>query len=156
MVSAGSDHDGKTRNVGVSHTTYKVLTAETSGALFVLEQANEKKGGPTRHLHYSQDELFYVLEGEYIVEVGDERFHLKAGDCVLGPRMIPHAWAFVGNSKGRMLISFSPAGRMEAFFNDREKIGIKKGAYASAAEAETMKTYGMELIGPPLKITEPS
>jgi mannose-6-phosphate isomerase-like protein (cupin superfamily) len=154
MVSAGSDREGKTRAVGVSSTTYKVLTAETSGAMFVIEQANEKKGGPTRHLHFSQDELFYVLEGEYVIEVGAERFHLKAGDCVLGPRGIPHAWAFVGDSKGRMLVSYSPAGRMEAFFNDREKIGIKKGAYASTAEAETMKSYGMELVGPPLKIDE--
>jgi mannose-6-phosphate isomerase-like protein (cupin superfamily) len=154
MVSAGSDREGKIRTVGVSNTTYKVLTADTSGAMFVMEQANEKKGGPPRHLHFSQDELFYVLEGEYFVEVGTERFHLKAGDCVLGPRQIPHAWAFVGNSRGRMLLSYSPAGRMEEYFNDREKIGIKRGAYASAAEAETMKAYGMQLIGPPLKLDE--
>jgi len=31
--------------VGVSSTTYKVLTAETSGTMFVMEQANAKKGG---------------------------------------------------------------------------------------------------------------
>jgi len=153
-VFAGSDREGKSHTVGVSSTTYKVLTADTLGAMFVMEQANQKKGGPTRHLHFSQDELFYVIEGEYIVEIGAERFHLKAGDCVLGPRGIPHAWAFVGDSNGRMLLSYSPAGRMEAFFNDREKNGIKKGAYASSTDAETMKAYGMELIGPPLKIDE--
>lgn len=152
-VSAGSDREGKTRAVGVSSTTYKVLTAETSGAMFVMEQANQKKGGPPRHRHLSQDELFYVLEGEYIVEIGTQRFHLQAGDCVLGPRGIPHAYAFVGDSTGRMLLSYSPAGRMEAYFNDREKNGIKKGAYvSSSADAEMMKAYGMELIGPPLKI----
>lgn len=153
LVRAGSDREGKTRTVGVSSTTYKVLTAETQGAMFVMEQANAKKGGPSRHFHFNQDELFYVLEGTYIVEVGSERFHLDAGDCVLGPRGIPHAWAFVGESTGRLLLSYSPAGKMEEFFTHREQIGIKKGEYASGAEADTMRIYGMEVVGPPLKIS---
>ena len=155
LVSAGKDREGKEHAVGVSHTTYKVLTAETAGAMFVLEQANAKKGGPNRHLHHDQDELFYVIEGEYVVEVGSDRFHLKAGDCVLGPREVPHAWAFVGKSAGRLLLSYSPAGKMEQFFNDREKLGIKKGAYSSTPqEKEAMRMYGMEWIGPPLTIED--
>ena len=154
LVSAGADRQGKSRSVGVSATTYKVLTAETAGAMFVMEQANATKGGPPRHLHFSQDELFYVLEGEYIVEIGAERFHLKEGDCVLGPRQIPHAWAFVGKSTGRLLLSYSPAGKMEDFFNRREQLGIKQGSYSSSSikDAETMRAYGMERLGPPLKI----
>jgi len=151
-VSAGTDRQGKSRNVGVSTTTYKVLTAETAGAMFVMEQANKKKGGPNRHLHFTQDELFYVLEGEYIVEVGSERFHLKAGDCVLGPRQVPHAWAFVGQSTGRLLLTFSPAGKMEEFFSNREQLGIAKGAYTSAKNADTMLPYGMKYVGPPLEM----
>lgn len=92
------------------------------------------------------------MEGEYLLEIGAQRFHLKAGDCVLGPREIPHAWAFIGESKGRMLLSYSPAGNMEEFFNHREQLGIAIGAYAAGKDAETMRLYGMELIGPPLKI----
>ena len=154
LVAAGKDREGKDHLViGVSHTTYKVLTAETAGAMFVIEQANAKKGGPNRHLHHGQDELFYVMEGEYVVEVGTDRFRLKAGDCVLGPREVPHAWAFVGESTGRLLLSYSPAGKMEQFFNDREKLGIKKGAYPSTPqEREAMRSYGMEWTGPPLTI----
>ncbi len=115
-VAAGADRETKTRAIGLSATTYKVLTADSQGALFVLEQSNHKPGGPTRHLHHAQDELFYALEGEYIVEVGADRFRLKPGDSVLGPRGIPHAWAFAGGAPGRLLISFAPAGQMEAFF----------------------------------------
>ena len=152
LVAAGTDREGKSRSVGVSATTYKVLTAETAGAMFVMEQANAKKGGPTRHFHYSQDELFYVMEGEYIVEIGPDRFRLKAGDCVLGPRGVPHAWAFVGETKGRMLLSYSPAGKMEEFFNDREKLGIKKGQYANGSAGDLLKQYGMEYVGPPINL----
>jgi len=152
LVAAGNGREGKTRAVGVSSTSFKVLTAETQGAMFVMEQKNTKKGGPTGHQHLSQDELFYVLEGEYIVEVGSERFHMKTGDCVLGPRRIPHAWASVGESTGKLLLSYSPAGKMEEFFAHREQLGIKKGEYASASNADTMRAYGMELVGPALKI----
>jgi mannose-6-phosphate isomerase-like protein (cupin superfamily) len=154
-VVAGADREGKKRAVGVSSTTYKILTKDTSGALFVLEQSNHKKGGPSRHFHHNEDELFYVLEGEYIVEVGSDRFHLKPGDCVLGPRGIPHAWAFSGESSGRLLISFAPAGKMEAFFDEREKRGIKPGAYATTqSDAEILHAFGMELVGPPLKLDD--
>jgi mannose-6-phosphate isomerase-like protein (cupin superfamily) len=147
-VPAGLDREGKKHAIGLSSTTYKVLTQDTGGALFVLEQSNQKKGGPPRHLHHDVDELFYSLEGEYIVEVGSDRFHLKPGDCVLGPREIPHAWAFAGSSPGRLLISFAPAGKMEAFFNERENRGIKPGEYTN--DASFMRAFGMELIGPPL------
>jgi hypothetical protein len=92
------------------------------------------------------------MEGEYVVEIGSERFHLKPGDSVLGPREIPHAWAFAGGSPGRLLISFAPAGKMEAFFNEREKLGIKPGAYAAGADAALLHAFGMELIGPPLVV----
>lgn len=149
-VSAGLDREEKKRSIGLSSTTYKVLTQDTGGALFVLEQSNQKKGGPPRHLHHDVDELFYSLEGEYIVEVGSERFRLKPGDCALGPREIPHAWAFAGGSPGRLLISFAPAGKMEAFFNERENHGIKPGAYTT--DASFMRAFGMELIGPPLVV----
>jgi mannose-6-phosphate isomerase-like protein (cupin superfamily) len=149
-VASGQDREGKSRSIGLSATTYKVLTADTAGALFVLEQSNATKGGPTRHLHHVQDELFYVLEGEYVVEIGSERFNLEAGDSVLGPREIPHAWAFVGNTPGKLLISFAPAGQMEAFFNERGNRGLKPGQYTS--DAAFMHAYGMELVGPALRV----
>lgn len=96
--------------------------------------------------------MFYVLEGDYIVEIGSERFHLRAGDCVLGPRQVPHAWAFVGQSTGRLLLTYSPAGKMEEFFNNCDQLGIAKGAYTSAKDADTLRPYGMKYLGPPLKI----
>jgi len=147
-VPAGVGREGRKHAIGLSSTTFKVLTQDTAGALFVLEQSNQKKGGPPRHLHHDVDELFYSLEGEYIVEVGSERFHLKPGDCVLGPREIPHAWAFAGGSPGRLLISFAPAGKMEVFFNERESRGIKPDVYMN--DASFMRAFDLVLIGPPL------
>ena len=42
------------------------------------------------------------MEGEFIFEIGQERFTLKPGDSLLGPRKVPHAWAHVGDGRGRI------------------------------------------------------
>lgn len=99
-IGAEDDREGKRRSIGLSETTYKVLTSDTGGDMFVMEQLNRQKGGPSRHLHHHEDELFFCLEGQYVVEVGDQRSVLMPGDCVLGPRGIAHAWAFSGTSVG--------------------------------------------------------
>lgn len=152
-VAARADREGKQRAIGLSETTYKVLTSDSQGDLFVLEQMNRRKGGPSRHVHLHEDELFFCLEGQYVVEVGDQRAVLHAGDCILGPRGIPHAWAFSGEAVGRLLISFAPAGKMEAFFGAREGRGIKPGQYARTKEdASLLREFGMELVGPPIPV----
>ena len=152
-VPAGSDREGRARQIGISATTYKVLTRETGGALFAIEQANARPGGPPLHIHHGEDELFYAIEGEYIVQVGDRKFPLKAGDCVLGPRGIPHAWAFTGHGAGRLLLTYTPAGRMEPFFNAWSELGFKPGGYSSESDAALLRRYGMERVGPPILAT---
>lgn len=152
-VAAGADRESKRRAIGVSKTTYKVLTSDSHGDLFVLEQMNRRKGGPSRHVHLHEDELFFCLEGRYVVEVGAQRAVLHPGDCILGPRGVPHAWAFSGETVGRLLISFAPAGKMEAFFGAREERGIQPGQYARSKEdAALLREFGMELVGPPIPV----
>lgn len=151
-VQAGSDREERTRQIGVSATSYKVVTSDTKGDMFVIEQANQRRGGPPLHVHQGEDELFYVLDGEYLVQVGDKRFPLKTGDCILGPRGIPHAWAFVGSTEGRLLLSYAPAGKMEAFFNAWEQLGFSPGGYSKEKDAALLRSYGMERVGPPIQL----
>ena len=64
----------------------KVATQDARGALFMTEQPIERAGsGPPKHYHEYQDEWFYCLAGEYLFEIGDQRFRLAAGESVLGP-----------------------------------------------------------------------
>lgn len=61
----------------------------------------------------------------------------------LPPREIPHAYAFVGPaSRGRVLIGFTPAGKMQEYF----ELPRTPGAYV--ADAALYHVYGMELLGP--------
>ncbi len=151
FVPAGKDRMGQKRAIfGLLPLLYKVTGRDTGGQLLVIEQENAVKGGPPRHLHFEQDEWFYVVAGEYVVEVGDQTYRLGPGDSVLAPRQVPHLWAHVGErSTGRLLITFQPAGKMEAFFTEAAKM-------TDNSPGEEMKklfrAHGMEIVGPPLSM----
>ena len=145
-VAAGEDQFGEHRGLGVSAIAFKLTPQDESG-LFILENTFHQKGGPARHLHYEQDEWFYAVEGEFIVEVGDERFTLSSGDSLLAPRRIPHVWAFVGETRGRMLIAFMPAGKMEAFFRE-----VTQANAMPPQDPALWRAHAMELVGPPLPV----
>jgi quercetin dioxygenase-like cupin family protein len=148
LVAADQDRFAHRRKVfGSLPIDVKVAGADTGGALFVIEQIDDRKGGPPRHVHLSQDEWFHVVDGAYVVEVGDERFSLGAGDSLLAPRGVPHVWAHVGEGTGRMLIGFLPAGEMEDFFAQATQLeSVPQGPAAARLFAE----HGMQLLGPPL------
>ena len=145
-VPAGQDRFGEHRPLGISRIDFKVTPQDESG-LLILENTFHAKGGPARHLHYDQDEWFYAAEGEFVLEVGQERFMLKPGDSVLAPRQVPHVWAHVGDGTGRILIAFMPAGKMEAFFRE-----VTQANAMPPQDPALWKAHGMELLGPPLKV----
>jgi quercetin dioxygenase-like cupin family protein len=145
-VLANEDQFGEHRGLGVSVITFKV-TPEGDNGVFIIENTFHEKGGPAKHLHYDQDEWFYAVEGEFLLEVGQEQFTLKPGDSLLAPRKIPHVWAYTGGSLGRMLITFMPAGKMEAFFRE-----VTQANAMPPQDPELWRSHGMELLGPPLKV----
>jgi len=143
-IAAGEDRFGEYRGLGISSIDFKVAAQDSVG-LFILENTFRNKGGPPRHFHYEQDEWFYCIEGEFILEVGSEKLKLEPGDSVLAPRRVPHVWAYTGDTPGRILIVFTPAGKMEAFFRE-----VTKANAMPPQDAELWRAHGMELLGPPL------
>ncbi len=151
-VPAGRDRFRGQREIRFTKTLIdfiKVSTLDTDGGLAVCEITSLQKGGPARHLHHEQEEWFYVVEGEHVIEVGEERYELGPGDSVLGPRKVAHVWAYVGEGIGRQIATLQPAGEIEAFFDNLATLG-------SNPEPEVLRrafsSYGLELIGPPLPI----
>jgi quercetin dioxygenase-like cupin family protein len=147
QVPAGEDRDGDHRSLGISTISFKVVP-QGSCELFIIENSFRAQGGPARHLHFDQDEWFYALEGEFLFEVGQTKTRLEPGDSLLAPRMVPHVWAFVGDTLGRMLILFNPAGKMEAFFRE-----VTKANAMPPQDPGLWKAHGMELLGPPMQVS---
>lgn len=146
LVPMGQDRFGERRGLGVSAIQFKVTPDDAHGWL-ILENVFHAPGGPARHLHHEQDEWFYAVEGEFLIEVGKDRLRLKPGDSLLAPRRVPHVWAFVGPGQGRILVAFNPAGQMEAFFRE-----VTKANAMPPQDPALWRAHGMELLGPPLSV----
>ncbi|MGD0798852.1 MAG: cupin domain-containing protein [Acidobacteriaceae bacterium] len=147
FVSSGQDRQGEAHSLGFSTILFKVLPRETSGNLFVIEHKDLGHGGPPVHLHLHQEEWFYVMEGEVLFQVGDTRHTLRAGESLLGPRGVPHGFAGVGENLAHMIIAFSPAGKMEAFFREA---AVPNGPKMDAA---LFARFDMQYVGPPLVVS---
>jgi mannose-6-phosphate isomerase-like protein (cupin superfamily) len=143
-LSKGEDYKGENHSLGISTIAFKNSSQDNNG-VFIVENTFHGKGGPALHLHYDQDEWFFALEGEFLIEVGGKRLVMHPGDSVLGPRKVPHVWAFNGEGIGKMLIIFSPAGDMERFFRE-----VTKANAMPPLDPDVWRDHGMELLGPPL------
>lgn len=146
VVGQGLDRFDERHSLGYSTILFKTTPRETKGDLLLIEHMNLGKGGPPFHYHLRQDEWFYVLEGEVLIQVGETKNRLKPGESVLGPRGIPHAFAGVSDKPARMLISFTPAGKMEEFFR------LVAAPNGPKMEPAIFTQYEMHYVGPPLTV----
>lgn len=149
-VGAGNDRSDKAISLLEGDTFMtKVSTRDTDGDIYVFESIRVKEGGPSHHVHFEQDEWWYVLSGQFLIKVGDELHEAKAGDSVFGPRNVPHSFAKIGEGEGRLLMFFQPAGKMEEFFT-RVSAGFAKDM--SEAEQDTFReAHGFRRVGPAIK-----
>ena len=135
---------------GLIPLSNKLSTNDTGGGLYVFEHSNMGTGGPPRHVHDEQDEWFYVIKGEFLFEVGDETFRLKAGDSLFAPRKVAHGWAHISDEPGTLLTAVSPVGPFETFLRDT----ARHRALPSPEEVEkAFAAHGMTVVGPALQVT---
>ena len=155
MVANGSDRFSKPLSLFDGDKFYcKVSGKDTEGDLYIFDSTRLKEGGPPLHYHYTQDEWWYIISGEYLIKVGEETYHAKAGDCVFGPRGVPHAFAKLGEAESKLIMLFQPAGKMEEWFNL-----VNDGVIAKMTEDEkneARKKHGFEHVGPPLTFLKKS
>jgi mannose-6-phosphate isomerase-like protein (cupin superfamily) len=126
----------------------KVSGKDTAGALCIYETIRTSRSGPPLHTHRDQDEWFFVRKGEFLFQIGGEKFRLAAGDSVLAPRQVPHTFVNIGD-EGVLLIAYQPAGTMEQFLVDASRLLATQPA---AEEWHALcRLHGVEIVGPQLK-----
>ena len=124
------------------------VSAKDTSDLCIYDTIRTSRGGPPLHIHHDQDEWFFVREGEFVFQIGDDRFRLKPGDSVFGPRKVPHAFANL-TELGKLMIVYQPAGTIEQFFLD----GSRFTAPPTPAELQALyRKHRLEIVGPPLKV----
>ena len=132
-----------------------VKSTETENRFFLMESRAVPGAEPPPHLHYEQDEVFYVLEGEIEVYCMGQVKTARAGETVFLPRMQAHAFYFLspvvhflvlltpGNLEGFFEATSSPATSMEIPANATNRANSDPAA-AIALLAE----YGVKMLTP--------
>jgi quercetin dioxygenase-like cupin family protein len=100
------------------------------------------------HIHPNQDEWFYVVEGDYHFQVGNEHFEMTTGDTIFLPRGVAHAFIQLTET-GKMIVSYLPAGKMEAFFAVTDQWTTPP---SKEEIAKVFFDHDMRIVGPPLKM----
>lgn len=136
-------------NQNVLHV--KISGKDTNGDLAIFEQTSLSPGrGTPLHVHPKQDEIFYVLDGEYGFMTGNDKYKLRTGDSIFLPRQVPHSWIQL-SEQGKMIVTLQPAGKLEEFF--MTMAALKK----EPDQAEIARIFSeneMSVVGPPAKVSD--
>lgn len=111
---------GSTLNVlGVTHI-YKATGAETAGTFSLWEDIIPPGAGAPPHTHSREDEAFYVLSGELLIEFEGEPAPRRVGPgCFFfGARRRRHGYRNVGDQPARMLVLCTPSCGLDQMFGE--------------------------------------
>ncbi|NJR63723.1 MAG: cupin domain-containing protein [Cyanobacteria bacterium CRU_2_1] len=134
--------------------TFLVTSAETDNRLLLLEVQTVPGAEPPPHLHYDQDEVFYILEGEIEVYCMGQVRIARAGETVFLPRKHAHAFYFL--SPIRFLALAQPGG-LDGYFETMSspatsmEIPANANTYAESDPVDALALaakYGVKMLSP--------
>jgi quercetin dioxygenase-like cupin family protein len=120
--------------------------AQTGGALAMIEQIVPVGLGSPYHIHHSEDEYFYILEGEIRFFSQGRTWVLGNGGFAFLPRGIAHGFRTEGDTPSRSLIFATPGG-FEAFVAELSSPVPPSGPPDLAAVMAVAGRYGLEILG---------
>ena len=125
-------------------------SAMTDGKCFIFENISAPGNGPPLHRHGREDEMFYVVEGTVKFSVDGVESVVTAGGSAIAPRGSVHAFANIGDTPSRMIVTCCPGG-LETAFRECDQLA-RAGGETPAAVTEAFKRIDLEIVSPPLSI----
>ena len=114
--------------------TCKTTGQQTGGAYSLFEVASQPGTGPPPHVHHREEEAFWVLESEYEFLIEGRTLTASPGALIYVPKGTLHTHKNLGEDMGRMLVTQTPGGLCERFF---EEAGLPGTGLSSASPAPT-------------------
>lgn len=118
MTQVPSDDASSSSHVSLTQMIVAPLAGRVIGldesAFMMAEWADPgAPAGPPRpiapfHVHYTDDEAWYVLEGTLAFQLGDQRVEAAAGTAVFAPRGVPHTYWNPHPTPARYLLIMTP------------------------------------------------
>jgi quercetin dioxygenase-like cupin family protein len=88
--------EGKTVSLMGGRYTYKAVGRDTGGRYGLVEMtAPAGIPGPPPHVHETEEDAFYVIEGELTVQIGERTLQAHAGTFALVPRGTVHTFSMI-------------------------------------------------------------
>lgn len=135
---------GKEWNVFGVKIIGKVLSEDTNGKYSVIITETPPNGGPPLHIHTHEDELFYVLKGNFDFFYGALKIAAKKGDFIQLPKGIPHRFINKDSITGITMNTITPGG-FENFFDDIAE--FSKTQTLSKPKIDSIaNTYGIKFL----------
>lgn len=106
-------HAGQEWHV-LGHTYWLLAHCDTT---FAFETYDPPGTFVPPHIHPTQDEFIYVLEGEFDLMLAGEKHKAWVGDLVRMPKGVPHAYYNNGDVPARAIFWVSPAGKLKELFD---------------------------------------
>ena len=113
--------EGTAVALGGIGVVFKVRGEDTGGAFSIVEHPVEPGTLVPPHTHAREDELSFVIEGEFGVKVGAKVFSATPGSYVFKPRGVPHTFWNAGPKRARLLEIIFPAG-FERYFTEMARL----------------------------------
>ena len=97
--------DQRQDSLWFGNTSVSVLISSEDGAdgISVVEHRMPFGEAPPLHMHETEDEIFYCIEGEMLFDVGGSRLVLTAGRSAIAPKGVPHRFRVVSADGARCL-----------------------------------------------------
>ena len=118
--------EGWIRNYGIDHVI-KVGELSPGRGAAIFEYTSVKGEKPLLHTHATEDEIFYVLEGEATFHCGGEDFLGRRGGTMVLPTGVRHGYTITGDTPLRLIAVTYPV---------RETEGNGWGGYVADVERE--------------------
>lgn len=119
ITRAGTGLDGVEWSI-LGHTYWMKTEGE---ACFSFETLDPPGTFVPPHIHPTQDEFIYVLEGRFDLYLGGEHHVANAGDMVRMPMGIPHGYYNLTDKPNRAIFWVSPARRLRELFDNLHNLG---------------------------------
>lgn len=98
---------GWTYRSGIDFTV-KAGECNTANGAAVIEYTTRQGEEPGEHVHPTEDEMFYVLQGALTFICGEQTFDVDGGGFVFLPRGIPHDYRIRSEGPVRLLVVTAP------------------------------------------------
>ncbi|HYG33572.1 MAG TPA: cupin domain-containing protein, partial [Clostridia bacterium] len=134
------------------HLLTPLLNGSQTGGRLTLNELLIRRGQePPPHVHFGEDEGYYLLDGQITFHCEEHSYVAQTGDFVFLPRGLAH-WYHIHTETGRFLLFTTPSG-LENYFMEHSQPAEAlvlpprpANAYAPELMSRARVKYGLEYL----------